>query len=373
VSFNVRVPLARGFGRKDVAAEETAAQLEYAASRLDLQHLIANRLLNTASGYWNYLGATRRVQIVTRAEQYASTLLTKTIALVKANEVPAAETNQLVANLADKTVNRIAAEQGLFEARQALGLAIGMSFAEFAALAAPVDDFPEAGDQPALQDLTPQGLIEPALTRRADVQAAGWREKAARTLSVAALRRLKPRVDLIMQVGYAGAESGGETRQFFSAFAEHVEGVNALAGFTLAWPPANNAAKGILLQRESISRATAINAEDLRRNVSANVALVLEQLRSTFQELNRTAAAIREYEAAVRNEDSKRQLGFSTFINVLVLEDRLTNAELNHLAARIRYAILIVRFRYEIGAMISPDVTGERIVVEDLMTIPRGI
>jgi outer membrane protein TolC len=370
VNFTVRVPLGRGLGRGDTGAEETAAQIAYEAARLDLRNVVALRLLNTAASYWNYLAATRRLEIVSQSELHARELITRTLDLVKAGEVPAAETNQLAANLADKTASRIATEQALLEARQALALAMGLPGDQLERLPPPVDPFPVPVEEALPPGLTAQEFIEQALSLRADLQSARLWEDSARTLSVASRRRLKPQVDLLLQVGYAGLDTGSQPGRLFASTYENIAGVNAFAGLNFEWPPANNAARGLFLQRDALYRQTVIRAADLERNIVSGVSLGLERLRNVMQEWKRSELAAREYETAVRNEKAKRQLGFSTFIDVVVLEDRLTSAALNHLGARLQHAVALARLRYETGLLLAGDAGGESLRLEHLTTLP---
>jgi outer membrane protein TolC len=372
VNFTVRVPLAKGRGRRDTAAEETAANALYEAVRLELRHLVAYRLLNTALAYWDFVAASKRLEILGRSEENARELLAKTEALVVAKEVPSVETNQLVANLADKTASRIAGEQTLFEARQSLGLAMGLAFEQFTNLPPPADAFPAVEETVVRGEWSAGALIQQARARRFDLDALRWRKEAAKTMMDAAEHRLKPQVDLILQLGYAGAAGGGQPYRMLASMADHVNGLNGFAGLSFEWSPANNAARGNLTQQEALFQQTLIRATDLERNIGAGVSGALEQLRNAARELERTWAAIQEYQTAVQNEKIKRQLGLSTFLDVLVLEDRLTGAALAYLSAHAKYAAAVARLRYETGLLVTGDGRGESLRLEQFITVPKA-
>lgn len=370
VNFTVRVPLGRGLGVKDTGAEETAAKINQEAARLAFRNLVAARVLNTVANYWSYLAAAQRLEVLIKSEVHARDLVNKTLELVKAGEVPAAETNQLTANLADKITLRVVSDQELFEARQTLGLGMGLPADQLEGLALPADGFPPAGEEAPALSL--QALISTALSRRTDLQSARLQENSTRTLRDAARYRLKPQVDLLLQVGYGGVAGGREAQRFVHSFSDNVEGVNAFAGLNLNWPPANNEARGILVQQESQHQQAMIRAEDLARNIVSGVAVAVERLRNVVQEVKRTELAAVQYETAVKSEELKRRLGLSTFINVLVLDDRWINTELAHLGAQFQHATALARLRYETGLLVSGDTTGESIRLEQLITAPTA-
>jgi outer membrane protein TolC len=370
VNFTVRVPLGRGLGRKDVAAEETAARINLEASKMALRNVIAASVLNTAASYWNYRAATLRLQILQQSENRARELINNTLQLVKANEVPPAETNQLAANVADKVASRIAAEQELIEARHTLGLSMGVSPDTLAQFSPPTDEFPEPSDQ--VQELAAHTFIQLALAQRTDLQSARLREGSARTMVDAAHARLKPQADLLLQAGYGGVAVGGESRRFVGAFSDNIEGVSGFLALNFSWPPANNAARGILVQQEALYEQALLRADDLARHIASGVEVSLERLRREGQALKETASAIAEYQIAVKNEQIKRQLGLSDFLNVVALEDRSINASLAHLTAQLQHAVALARFRYETGLLMAGDAQRISITLEQFVSLPSA-
>ena len=64
----IRIPLARGLGRKAVTAGETSARLEMEATQLMLRHIVSARVLNTVTAYWGFRAAQERLAILTESE-----------------------------------------------------------------------------------------------------------------------------------------------------------------------------------------------------------------------------------------------------------------------------------------------------------------
>ena len=82
-----------------------------------------------------------RLEILKKSEERARVILEKTDALIKADELAAADIQSVAANLADKESSRISGELAVNEARTNLGLAIGMPYAEIPRIPPPAASF----------------------------------------------------------------------------------------------------------------------------------------------------------------------------------------------------------------------------------------
>jgi len=125
VALTVGVPLMRDRGGASTVAAERAAGHDYEATRLALRHTRAASVLSSVVSYWDYLAAQQRLEVLRSSEERAQRIADQTRVLVQAEERTATDLTQTLGNLAAKRVTRIAAEQGLVEARQQLGLAVG--------------------------------------------------------------------------------------------------------------------------------------------------------------------------------------------------------------------------------------------------------
>jgi len=371
VNFTVIMPLMRGLGRRAATAQEKAAIIDYEASLLDFQHTLSQRILNTTASYWNYLSASRQLEALVQSETRAAQLLANTRGLVQAQEVPAAELDQLEGNLAGKTRLRISAEQQLFEARQGLGLAIGLGFDEVDGLAPARDEFPYENGVQIPAGMSAMSLFQVAMDRRADMKASLLLEESASTLLYLAENNLKPQVDLTLRVGYEGFDEGNQLGDATSAFVENVEGLSGFAALSFDWPPNNNSARGRRAQQQSIYDRSVIRSRNLSRTIRSGLAVALQRLRSGMAELDKASRATLYYRRAVTNEREKQRLGLASFTDVLLVEDRLTGAEIDFIQARQELANAVVELRFESGLLVDGDDTGRLITMNALTTLPR--
>jgi outer membrane protein TolC len=311
------------------------------------------------------VAAVRRLDIYLGSESRSQALPEQIRALIDAGNRPAADIKQLQANLNDRRATRLGGEQALLEARQQLGLAMGLQPDQIDALPAPVDAFPNVpaddpqGSAGALEDL--------AVSRRADLAALGEREQQAATLITAARDQLKPQLNLQLLAGYAGLDEGSNLLKLFTPFQRQVAGVNAEITMNYQWARANDAALGALEKTDAARRQTAIARADLVRNIRSGVAVAWSDVRNSAAQVRSVRDSGALYRDAIDDERAKQQLGLSTVIDLIVTEDRLTNSLLSELAAELGYAVAIAQLRFQTDTLIPA--AGGSIDYDSLTTI----
>ena len=355
LSVRFSQPLLRGRGLTATAAPERAAALRADAERSRLQQTTADRVLVAVTAYWAYVVAWQTHAIRIASEDRARRLFEETHTLIEADQRPAADLDQLRADLADKAAARVQAEQAVFAARQNLGRAMGLSHAESRRLSPPTAALPTTArlDFDALPDV--EVLIDVALTHRADVQAVQAQTEATRQLRAAARRNRQAALDLDLSLGYTGLSQGADLHRYVSPLAENVGGLNVRAALRYVIPFNNRAAQGAYAQRQAAYDARRIAQDDLARQVALNVSIAYEDVAAGHHALRLTEDAIGHHRQALENERLKFQQGFSTLFNVILFQDRLTLAEAQGIAAQARLAVALATLRYEAGRLWTPD------------------
>lgn len=369
VSFAIQQPLLRNRGADATAAGERSAAKELDAANLDLRFTISSNLYRTAAAYWAYVASYRSLEIVREAESRFRGLIEEANALIAADQIPASDLKQLRANLASRIAQRVAAEQALFEARQSLGLALGLPASEFASLPPPADALPEvvALGGPGVD---PGPMPDMAAERRADLLAARARTRSAELLLGAAESAVKPRLDLVGSVGWAGLDTGSGFATLVSALGERIPGPNAQAGLVFDFPWGNRSAKGQLASRKAIANQAQIGTGDLERQIRSAVAVAMSNLGATAQRVETTRESSELYRSAIDDEKEKLRLGLGTVIDLTVTEDRLTQALLSELDAQYAHAIALARLRFETGTIVAPEGEIQQIDHGSLTTVP---
>ena len=357
VSFDVNVPLLRGWGRDVVTAPETAAEIGIQASLYDLNQEVADLVLSTAVSYWQYVASLRRLRIIAESELRGQEFVSAVTSLVQADKLPRSEINQAQANLASRMAGRMTVEQEATEARTDLALAMGLAPEQLLQLPPPADDFPDGINQPppSLSQERVGSLIGLALTRRADYLAAEKTREASDVIRRAVSDRLRPQLDLTISGGYSTLREGRGPDEFFVSPFARMKGPNAVVGFRYALPPANNLARGQVAEAEASYRQTVLSRTETGRVIANGVVNAVTAIFTSVNRLNRANEAVRAYQAALEGERDKLRLGVGSIIDILTIEGRLTEALLDFVSAQQAYAVSLVRLRYEGGLLVEPD------------------
>lgn len=368
--FSLVQPLLRGRGAESTAAPETAAKLQQEVTQLQLRYTISVRLRDTCIAYWNYVAAHQSVGRWLEAQERAQQLLADEQKLVQSGEHPASSLKLLAANLAEVAASAGEAERQRLVARQALGVAMGLPWEQLDRIGPPSDDFAKVAENslPTAEQLGP--LIKDSLARRADVLAAGTAIGSAQVAARAAQRALEPRLDVQADLGYAGLAEGSDAAPFFTAPYQNVSGVNFFAGLSLQYPVQNNAARGLLAQRQAEQAQAVLLRDNQSRQISSQVALLLASVVQAVRTLNSAEAAVAAYEGAVADEHKKLRAGLSTVFDLVQVQSRLNNAAQSALLARSRVATLIAAARFETGTLLSTQGTQSSINLDQLTVFP---
>jgi outer membrane protein TolC len=372
LAFQVNVPLLRGRGRNVVAAAETAAGMEIEASLLDLNQTISGLLSNTASSYWNAVGAAKNLKVVQGSEERGKTYVENVHTLIAAGRVPESEIHQVNANLATRSAARIAAEQSLIAARQQLALAMGISTDQMANVGTPVEDFPgdDAQVLAALDSHSLQQFFDLALERRADYLAAKKRESEEKTLLTAARNGVLPQLNLSLSSGYSSLDEGTGVNNFFIAPGRAPKGPDLGVGVTYQFPPSNNAAFGALLLAQSNLRQAELRTLQTSQSIMASVVTAVGGVRNAALQLQRAREAVAASQAALEGEREKYRLGVGQLVDVLTMEDRLTVAEQSQVNAELGYALALTQLRFSTGTIVAPDQTVQSVDRDVFFSVP---
>jgi outer membrane protein len=372
LNFAVTVPLARGRGQQAVDATELAAAKEVDATLLDLNQLISQLLANTASSYWNLVAANELLEITADAEKRGQIYVDNVKAFIEADHVPRSDLNVAAANLADRSSNRIAAQQQVAAARQQLALDMGIAADQMFRVPDPSQTFPNGEDQPLPSD-NPNALqyyLDQSLSHRADYLAARRRVDESQILLSAAKNGLLPQINLTANAGYEGLAAGRAYGGFFSAAASNVNGPNASIGITYSFPFANSSARGQMTQAIASKHQNELQAVQVSRNISSAVVTATEALRNAILRLRKARESVEFFQAAIEGERERYRVGIGDVVDVLTVEDRLTNSLTNRVQAQLAYALSLVQFRFATGTIVAPDQPVHAIDPHTLTTLP---
>jgi outer membrane protein TolC len=359
VALTVGVPLMRDRGGESTVAAERAAGHDYEATRLALRHTRAASVLSSVVSYWDYLAAQQRLEVLRSSEERAQRIADQTRVLVQAEERTATDLTQTLGNLAAKRVTRIAAEQGLVEARQQLGLAVGWPAERFPALPPPGTAFPEPS--PSASAASAADLLSDVFARRPDLAAAEEGVASAQTQVHAAHSELRPRLDLVVTGGYRSSEPGLGFNDFFSPL--YRRGPRRTRPSSSATRcPFPTPTRGACSCRPPRSPSSAASRATTSGGTSHPEWWSHRRRWPGGGPECGIAEAVRLLEATVQAEQRKFQLGVATLFDVIQAEDALTSARLGQIQSRRNHAAAIAALRFQTGTLITGE--GEPATVD---------
>jgi len=355
VGITLTQSLMRGAGKQRAAGEEIAAKRAAEAANQDLRFVGSRRSLETALAYWNLVGARRQLALLEASEAQAAQLVEDTKALVAGNQRPAADLHPVEGNLADRQRALHQARATEFEAQRLLGLAMGIGADEMDTLTALAHELPT---RPASgSGVNPQDDVSAALKERADLAASEERMRAAQARKTAASGNKLPALDLSVGAGYSGVSDQSGVGAYFASLGQQVPGVGVNASLTLELPVLNKQREGVYLQRAAEQSIARIARDENKRQISTRVRIARNNVELALQILEASDRSVALYAQAVDDERTKLRAGLATVIDVVVVQDRLLQVQLNQLSAQIRYAEALAQYQFELGRL--PETTSE--------------
>jgi len=372
-NLQITVPLLRGRGRAVGAAAENAAATEVRASEFDLTNQISTLLTTGALDYWNLVADTRLLAIAQEAQARAQTDLENTQTLVNADRLPRENLNEVNATLARSASDSVAAEQNLLAARNQLAADIGLDEHAIADTSlVPSDDFPaiDSAEEPALAADTLQRYVRQALANRSDVLALNIRIEEQRILVVAAKNRLLPQLNIVANGGYNGLTEGKSGLDYLDATVHNVNGPNVSGGLTYNFAPKNETSRGAYAQALATQMQLEAQSAQLAHTISAAVSTAAQGVRHAAMEVNRTQSAVAFFRRSLEGQRDKYHLGMASVVDVLTVEDRLTNAMTAGVQAQLAYASALTQLRFATGTIVAPGKTTVTLQSDTFRTLP---
>ncbi|MCC7054304.1 MAG: TolC family protein [Gemmatimonadaceae bacterium] len=348
LGLGVAIPLLRDRLGRVVRAGERAAEVSFTAESLEVSFTRAQTVYAVVVAYWRYVGAAATRAALEDAEARARQHVRETEVLIAADERAPADLKQVTANLATRRVASLAARQTQLEAWRQVVVTAGFPATDAILAPPPATDLPPlpAADD-SLSGAALAALVRDGLQQRSDVAAAQRRRMAASIDAEAAAGTLRPRLDLVSTIGYAGLAPGGN--RLLDPFGAQSARPNLSLGIQYQLPTRNLAARGTALQAEGVLRQSEIAERDIARQVEASVLVTAQGVTTRRAALREATLAVSLSRDALDNEMQRFRLASSTIFEVLQSQDALTNALLNEVNARVAYATAIADVRFAAG------------------------
>jgi outer membrane protein TolC len=218
-----------------------------------------------------------------------------------------------------------------------------------------------------------QSCLNQALQHRADFLAAKRRIEKARVLRVAAKNALLPQLNLNFDTGYSHLDEGRALGHFFASPVAGNGGVDATVGVSYSFPPANSDARGQVMQADAFAQQNELQAAQVARNISTSVVTALEGVRNAILRVKKARESVESFRLSLDGQRERYRVGISPVVDVLTVEDRLTNAMSSQVQAQLSYALALIQFRLATGTIIAPDQPAQTVRPQAFSTLPFDV
>jgi len=372
LSVQIAVPLLRGFGRASAAAFEATAQAGLEGQREAARFAIENEVYATLAAFWNAAAARETLAAIREIAARGRAIAAVVDAFTRAGIMDVGIRSRAEAQVADYDRQGIDAELSYFQARQTLGRAMGLTLTELPDPPSPAGALPPPLDHPPDASLAPKFAAE-SIRRRGDYQALKKSAEQARILARKAELDLRPQLDLSAQFGYAGGadSSGGRTAGAARSLSENLAGPNGLVMLSLAWPVANNVARGTLVSRRAQLRITQATARQAGQTIVSDVLVSFAALQAAFRDYELASGAAAKYRAAADSENDKVRRGQSSLNDLISVEQGYVAARLAAIAAQRDCALAVARIRLASGLLAVESAQDLRFDLRQISELPN--
>lgn len=352
VNLSVIQPLLRGRGKAITTANQRMSELSIDNQKLILDYTYSIEVFNMTVNYWQYLAEHQSLEIYNKNEDRVKQVLEITQELVNAEKKPRSELLQIKADIRTKERQTVLAEQQLHNARQNLGRQIGYDENMSNQLGIPLDDFPEL----ILEDvnINPEDLIQIAIQNRADLKSQ-WKSSDLTDIGVEIAKDgLKPKLDLTGFVNYSGKDAGNNIDKLISPlFQSPGRNINSGISFNFSLPVRNRQAEANYINRKLIREDQQIIIDNQIRIIESNVNIAYNNLMGSISSLEKAKETYSFSKTVFENEEIKFKNGLTTLLNLILLQERLTFAQLDLIQSKLSLAISLATLRHETGTLVS--------------------
>jgi outer membrane protein TolC len=233
-----------------------------------------------------------------------------------------------------------------------------------------LDDF--SGVQPDAQKLEAiiPDLIAQAIKYRYDIQAASIREREANVLLQGAYNAELPRVDLFGGVRKQDFRLGGGSERYFSSIEMDRPETDWTIGVNFSVPLYNDAAKGLLRQRQTQKYQATLRTRFLTQTSVSTLRSAISNQLSLIRQLKKANEVVALNQKLIEDEWKKLRAGFSTLFVLLDFESRLTDSLSERNRIYKLYMQNIANLRFLTGSLFESDACLSMIALEDITTLP---
>jgi len=358
-SLNLTQPLLAGFGTDVNRAGIEIARRNRDLSDLEFQRIVIDTIQRVEDAYWNLVYTRENLAVARQSLKLAQDLLDQTRTRVRIGTSAPIDIVQSEATVAAREQDIIVAENAVDAAADLLKQLMGFQDAEDWKANVVAADALETSPQSVVLD----DAIAAALSARVELKQSALSSQISEINVVSAHNAVKPRLDLVVNYGYAGvggtvtdSETGQVTRGGWSDALQQISDFDFnhwTAGVNFSYPLGNHQARATLAQRRFELSSAQQRLAAARQGVIAEVRNAVRGLDAGLKSI---AASVKARELAERNLDAEQKKfanGMSTNYQVLQIQEDLAAAQVTELQSRVFYRQALVAYQVAVGDLLE--------------------
>ena len=366
-------PLLKGGGARIVAANLENTKYGLKAAQYNLKREISARIYAAIDVYTKTWSSEQSLMVARDMLERAKKNVVDAKILIRNNSWPAAEMNQIQANLSARYLQMYEAQRRRREAVVSLASVLGLSISD-KVLNRPLslkDVKLETSNEPLFDALA---TVDIAIKKRSDLRSKIAELSGANILNDAGEADRLPSLSLDGRYSYYWPIVGNGTKhQYAAQLASPTTGHSGMVSVNLSWPLAMNDANGVYETTSARRRQVLIEIEDLKRSIRNEALLSLEQVTRSGLILQQTKQSSHFYRVALASENEKLRAGMSTVIDIINTEDRLSSILQSEIQARANYVLAVARLRFVTGTLLHGDGLDFEVRPEMLIEVPKQV
>lgn len=361
LDFKLEIPIVAGSGRVTTLNRKISQKM-YKASLYDYERTVSGIILQSIVNFWKKNASEKTLEIVKRSENSMKQTKSDTIKLINAKQIPEAEINKIEAAIFQKDSERLYAETSLFQETQNLLEIMNLDIKTFDTIKLKDYSF-VMKDKPEFSKDTLNETISIATENRRDLKASKLRLDAAKDNLKKIEDSRRENIMLSLQSGFKGLSEGEDAESLTKAWSDNKTEYSYSLSLIHTFSVRDNYNNSEYLKAITQKNLAQISYEQKIRTVEKEAAISLKEMVNAWKIYNSSKRSMEYSKNSLYAEKKKFNLGLSTILDVIDVEERHNQIERNVISNETQFISAFLKYLHTTGKLLekNKDKNGFRI------------
>jgi outer membrane protein TolC len=372
IFFTIDQPLLKGFIHGKQATEEMSQENDYYANQWDLLQEISSKIYASTTAYWDLAIAYELLEQQKQAQDQIQSYYDIIVALIQAEQYPAALISEPARALAESKANVGLARRDVLISKLNLIQAVGrngnkMPFCEKEPI---LEKVPEFYEKDLLKSVDIANVTQFALQNRPDLKAFYYKNRSADYTLKGAQNEMLPDLSLFLEGRKTnnGYESGATP--FLEPFDMIKPKEEIKVGLSFTLPLYRSLGKGELIVARAQKRKVQYESDKLKAQVYSDLVTAINQYQSLVLELKNLNEAVLQARKYLHDLEALWKEGVSDLFKLLDAHSQLVIQRVRQVSAKGEVAKKIVEVRFLMGLLVEEK--KGKCQIQNVNTLPQN-